>query len=826
MNVNSLLLARLVLLLASFFLTSPLAYGNTSTSVPNQDHPGPSLSIPDEKIKLAETLLLISKEWDPSLDLKKYQSKLDQLTEKIRKQIAGKDTPEAIVAVLRQVIHREEGYAYTDQVDENNIPLNPAEIFMHGLLDTKRGYCMTLSLLYLVVGEKLNLPLYGIALPNHFLVRYESDNASINIETTQEGVTLPDSYYRQRFNIPVTSTFFMRPLGKNQSLGSYYSNVGMTYYKRAMPEQAIYFLKLATLINPESIEAHNNLGNIYAELKQYDSAIKQYQLALESNPDDMSTLFNLGIAYADAGSDSEAIEAFLQVAQIDPSYVPAHRALVQLFLNNRRYISALLHLKKLVALDPESVEVRLTMASVYLRLNQYDLSLEVLKKTQSLFPENTGVFSKLAETYYRMGKFDLAISQYRRLIEYSPDNLEAYVQLGWTFYKKGDLSMAITWTKRGLSQAKEPPHDIVLAHMNLGLYYLLDEKFSEAESWYRKALASETPDALGGMIQDLEDAAGTYQKLAEIDYFAGWLLFEAGEREKGEPFLLRYLSRAPNGRLAEKAQDLLENKNNKSLISLTSMVSPVSDVQTDTSDHMVLIPEGPFIMGSNDHGEDERPEHKVYLDVYWIDKYEVNAGEYAKFLSAVKNKGYFIPSKFGTLDDEYQPVEGFAAYPINNVTWFGAAAYCRWKNKRLPTEAEWEKAARGPNGQAYPWGDAKPTQDKARFFKSWTEEIKQNVMVPVNSMPEGKSPYGVHHMAGNVKEWVDDWYFREYYQDNEHKKNPPGPIGGEFKSIRGGSWRDLTGHIYSSFRNSNSPESGLDDYGFRCAKNVKETEIK
>ncbi len=824
MKIKLLPLARLTLV-AFFIMATPLAYGNSSTPDSTQDRLRSLPSLPEEKINLSETLLLISKEWDPSLDLKQYQSKLDQLTEKVRKQIAGKTSPEAVVAALRQVIHKDEGYAYTDQVDENNIPLNPAEIFLHGLLDTKRGYCMTLSLLYLIVGENLNLPLHGVALPNHFFVRYGSNNAQINIETTQSGVTLPDSYYLQRFDIPKTSTFFMRPLGKKQSLGSYFSNVGMTYYKRAKIDQAVYYLNLSTQINPKSIEAHNNLGNIFAEMKQYADAIKQYQLALESDPDDMSTLFNLGIAYADAGDDAKAVENFLQVVQIDPSYTPAHRALVQLFLNSGQYISALLHLKKLVALEPENVESRLTMASVYLRLNQYELSLEVLKKTQSMFPENTGVFAKLAETYYRMGKFDQAIAQYRRLIDYSPENLEGYVQLGWTFYKKGDIPMAITWTKRGLLQAKEPAKYIVLAYMNLGLYYLLDEKFSEAESWYRKALASDTPDALNGMMLDLKDASGAFQKLAEIDYFAGWLYFEAGEREKAEPFLNRYLSRAPNGRLAEKAHDLLENKGNKSRISLISTVSPVSEtpVQTEASDRMALIPEGFFITGSNDHGDDERPEHKVYLDAYWIDKYEVSAEEYSKFLSAVKNKGYFIPSKFGTLDDDYRPVEGFAAFPINNVTWFGATAYCRWKNKRLPTEAEWEKAARGPNGQTYPWGDTRPTQDIARFFQSWSEEVRQNVMVPVNSMPEGKSPYGVHHMAGNVKEWVDDWFFREYYQDNEHKKNPQGPIGGEYKSIRGGSWRDLRGHIYSSFRNSNTPESGLDDYGFRCAKSVKET---
>ena len=93
-------------------------------------------------------------------------------------------------------------------------------------------------------------------------------------------------------------------------------------------------------------------------------------------------------------------------------------------------------------------------------------------------------------------------------------------------------------------------------------------------------------------------------------------------------------------------------------------------------------------------------------------------------------------------------------------------------------------------------------------------------MVPVQALTEGQSPYGLHNMAGNVKEWVDDWYDREYYNEQSEYANPRGPIGGEFKVVRGGSWRDMKGFIYSTFRNSGNPKSRMDDYGFRCAKNA------
>jgi sulfatase modifying factor 1 len=229
------------------------------------------------------------------------------------------------------------------------------------------------------------------------------------------------------------------------------------------------------------------------------------------------------------------------------------------------------------------------------------------------------------------------------------------------------------------------------------------------------------------------------------------------------------------------------------------------------------------MMGSNSNGEDERPEHRVYLNEFLIDKYEVSAEEFSRFLNDVSNaKGYYLDNKFGVLlyDGQFQPRTGLQSHPINNVKWKAARAYCRWNNKRLPTEAEWEKAARGTDQRPFPWGFNGPTPEHARYFQVWTEEIRHQVMASVYSMKEGQSPYGAQNMAGNVKEWVDDWFDREYYSDSSLQMNPKGPIGGEFKVLRGGSWRDLKGFIYSSYRNNSHPDTGLDDYGFRCAKST------
>ena len=228
-------------------------------------------------------------------------------------------------------------------------------------------------------------------------------------------------------------------------------------------------------------------------------------------------------------------------------------------------------------------------------------------------------------------------------------------------------------------------------------------------------------------------------------------------------------------------------------------------------------------MGSNTTLEDEAPEHRVYLDSYWIDKYEVSAEKFSEFLNTMDNlKGYYLDNKVGTLfyDGRFHPRPGLENHPINNITWNAADEYCKWKGKRLPTEAEWEKAARGTSAYTYPWGNTPPSADLARYFQTWTDEKSHTVMVPVQGLTKGQSPYGLHNMAGNVKEWVDDWYDHEYYKEQSEYANPRGPIGGEFKVVKGGSWRDMKGFIYSSFRNSGNPKSRMEDYGFRCAKSA------
>ena len=221
---------------------------------------------------------------------------------------------------------------------------------------------------------------------------------------------------------------------------------------------------------------------------------------------------------------------------------------------------------------------------------------------------------------------------------------------------------------------------------------------------------------------------------------------------------------------------------------------------------MAVVPAGEFMMGSPTGDSDEQPAHKVYVETFFMDKYEVTVGQYAAFLQA---KGIDPPSDWKTMNQSAHQKR-----PVANVDWADAFAYCKWAGKRLPTEAEWEKAARGTDDRLYPWGNEAPTPLHANFGKSgWNNH---GVLAPIGTFEAGKSPYGMYDMAGNVWEWVNDWYDYNYYKTSP-SQNPAGPSSGGTKVIRGGAWNSNPRAMRSANRSLISPtDQGLD--GFRCAK--------
>jgi len=238
----------------------------------------------------------------------------------------------------------------------------------------------------------------------------------------------------------------------------------------------------------------------------------------------------------------------------------------------------------------------------------------------------------------------------------------------------------------------------------------------------------------------------------------------------------------------------------------------------------VSVPAGEFEMGADDAqaAADEKPKHKVSLDAFLIGKYEVTNAQYHTF---VKATGHRSPEN--CCDPKYNLWKGdltLAAVeelPVINVSWDDAVAFCKWNGARLPTEAEWEMAARGTDGRIYPWGNDPPSGNRANYsFDPVSVWDGPASLAKKDQYEFGQSPYGAFEMAGNVWEWVQDWYDENYYKSSP-EKNPTGPEKGEGRVIRGASWRNTAEMLRAANRNKHVPTERRVYIGIRCAKDAK-----
>jgi len=351
------------------------------------------------------------------------------------------------------------------------------------------------------------------------------------------------------------------------------------------------------------------------------------------------------------------------------------------------------------------------------------------------------------------------------------------------------------------------------------------QKVELARKYYQEGCNYCDAESYDLALESYKKAEESFPDFPALHYNMGWLYGKLGDAQQAINHLQKYIVLSPNAKDITEVQSYvivlkqaLEKQNTvqNTFKSRDELMKKASLVQKQKYGS-VVVPAGEFIMGTDQAREDAYPEHKVYLDAFEIDRYEVTNAQYWEFLEYIKKTNDHSKCFKGEpsnkdhtprfWDNEYYNVPD---YPVARIDWYDAYAYAAWAGKRLPTEAEWEKAARGLDGRDFPWGNE---WDTARCNLSGEPK-------PVGSGEAGKSVYGCYDMAGSVYEWCADWYVNTYYTESPYK-NPKGPDNSARRVIRGGSRFSKPFQVRAHTRKSEQPDLFNLALGLRCAKDVK-----
>ncbi len=413
------------------------------------------LQLDDDQIDIATAALIVSEKWSDVVHGFRYRDRLDEMAQEIKKRLQEQKLRPNFraIPVINDYLFEELGFSTV--ADANN----PEDLFLHSVLDNRKGYCLSLSILYLSLAERLDIPLYGVVVPGHFFVRYDSRSTRFNIETTARGATgLTDKDYIERYNVPQDRThgLYLKNLTKLQSLGCLFNNFGVVYLEKEQYDHALQALDLAVRINPMLSEARTNLANIYLRQGQLDLAIDQLRAAIAINPNDAKIHCLLGKAYL------EKDQGRLAIAELNRS----------------------------LQIDPNMVEGYLHLAIAFQRQKRYQEAKQILVQAIDLFPDHAPFYVELGNVHHLTSNYDMAIPQYQKAIRLQPDMLQAYFGLGLSYSQLGRLDEEIEAFKKVLSI--EPKTFVALA--NLGRVYLLKENYPTAIGYIAEAIAVDPSD--------------------------------------------------------------------------------------------------------------------------------------------------------------------------------------------------------------------------------------------------------------------------------------------------------------------------------------------
>ncbi|HUW18488.1 MAG TPA: tetratricopeptide repeat protein [Sedimentisphaerales bacterium] len=443
------------------------------------------LRLREDEVDLATAALIVSEYWSDLVYGRRYLSRLDDMAFEIRDRLkaAGLPTDHRAIRVINEYLFKELGFASVPEISD------PNDLFLHSVLDKKRGYCLSLSILYLAIAERLGLPVYGVVAPGHFFVRYDDGQVRFNIETTSAGGTADDEHYIEKFKVPQTrrDSIYMQNLNKIQTLGCLLNNLGNTYSEVGNIDSALTALERAVQINPSLAESHMNLGNIYLRKGRVNDAIYEYRSALKIKPDDAKSHLNLGNAYTERGWLRDAIDEYHLSLKLDANIIDTYKNLATAYCKQEMFGQAIGQLRRAIALQPKDSSLYSWLGDVYRQMGDCEKAIPQYEKALAMKSDLALAYYGLGLCYNKMGLLDDEIEQYRRVLYIEPDMLGALVNLGNAYVRKEKFDAAIEQYDKAI-QIK--PDDATI-YYNLGTAYINKGNYQKAVAEYREAIRLE-----------------------------------------------------------------------------------------------------------------------------------------------------------------------------------------------------------------------------------------------------------------------------------------------------------------------------------------------
>jgi tetratricopeptide (TPR) repeat protein len=476
-----------VLIVMSLFCSTGLAQRSSLSNAGKQGLRATSLEevlrLPEDQIDLATAVLIASEYWSDVVAGRRYLEQLDDMALEVRKRLLQHRIPfnQQAIPVLNDYLFHELKFTPIPNAKD------PNDLFLHSVLDRRQGYCLSLSVLYLSLAERLGLRVYGVVVPGHFFVRYDDGGrVRFNIETTDNGSSVSDEHYIEKFKLPrdYSKTLYMKNLTKRQTLGCFFNNLGSVYSDIGDTDTALRALERAVTINPTLPECRVNLAGIYMRKDRPRDALSQYEIAIRQNPNDPLIHLNLGGACLQLDRPVEAIAAFQRSLELDPNLVLAYRNLAIAFTRQGRYSQAITELEHAVRLDPQNADVHLQLGDVYYQMNDPVRAVTSLTRALSLKPNSPKAYVELGQSYERLGRTAEAIGAYKNAVGLKPTMVEAIQALGNAYFAKKDYDEAAQYFAQAVGL---DPND-AWNYFNLGACYSNRNDFANSVKAYDHAL--------------------------------------------------------------------------------------------------------------------------------------------------------------------------------------------------------------------------------------------------------------------------------------------------------------------------------------------------